>query len=47
MQQRSDELQAQAVALVRQYGFLLPKPVKQFLTNLADFLNWQTLKGQL
>lgn len=43
---RDNELQARAVALVRQYGFFLPKPVKAFLGELADFLNWDDLKKE-
>ncbi|HEX8611948.1 MAG TPA: hypothetical protein VF800_11735 [Telluria sp.] len=42
-----DELQAQAVALVKQYGFFLPKPAKMFFGKLADFLNWYKLKEVL
>jgi len=40
-------LEAKACALVRQYTFLLPRQVKDFMRELADHLNWQHLKGQL
>jgi hypothetical protein len=43
----NEELQAEAIALVRQYGWILPQPVRAFLTKLADFLNWQDLKKEL
>jgi hypothetical protein len=44
---RSDELQRQAVVLFKQYGFFLPKPVRKFFGELADFLNWQDLKKEI
>ncbi len=40
-------LQAQAVALVRQYGLFLPAPAKDFFRKLAEFLQWDNLKGIL
>lgn len=44
---KNDELQGRAVALVRQYGFFLPRPVKEFFHELAAFLNWQDLTKEL
>ncbi len=40
-------LEAEAVALMKQYGFFLPPAAKSFFRKLADYLNWQTLKGSL
>lgn len=45
--QRSNELQAEAVALVKRYRLLLPRPVRDLLAKLADFLNWDNLKKEL
>lgn len=42
---QSKELEREAIALWRQYGFFLPSTVRGFLLRLADFLNWQELKG--
>ena len=44
---KNDELEREATALVRQYKFLLPKPVKEFMRKLADQLGWDQLKGAL
>lgn len=44
---QSEELQRQACALVRQYGFILPSAVRAFMFNLADFLQWDDLKKML
>ncbi|MFL6675872.1 MAG: hypothetical protein ACJ8LG_21595 [Massilia sp.] len=44
---RGDELQAEAVALVKRYGLFLPAPVRSFLAKMADFLNWDNLKKEL
>lgn len=43
----SQELEREALALWKQYGFLLPSQVKSFLRKLAGFLNWQQLQGVL
>jgi hypothetical protein len=43
----SKELERQACALINQYGLWLPAPAKAFFRKLADFLNWQDLKGKL
>lgn len=43
----SNDLQREAVALVKQYRFFLPQAAKDFFRRLADFLNWQDLKGEL
>lgn len=40
-------LEAKACALVRQYSFVLPRQVKDFMKELADHLNWNHLKGML
>jgi hypothetical protein len=44
---KNDELERKALALVRQYKFLLPKPVKEFMRELAEHLGWDQLKGAL
>lgn len=44
---QSNELEREACALVKQYGFFLPSPAKTFLAKMADTLNWHTLKGML
>jgi len=44
---RDSALEAKACALLRQYGFFLPGPAKEFFRELADHLNWQNLKGIL
>jgi hypothetical protein len=45
--QQDGALEAKACALVRQYGFFLPAPVKAFLRELAEHLGWEKLKGAL
>lgn len=40
-------LEAKACALMKQYGFILPGPAKNFFRELANHLNWNTLKGQI
>jgi hypothetical protein len=42
-----EDLERKAVALVKQYGFYLPKPAKVFFRELADFLKWDQLKKEL
>lgn len=44
---RDSALEAKACALMKQYGFFLPGPAKEFFRELADHLNWQHLKGIL
>lgn len=44
---KNEELEREAVALVKQYGFFLPKPAKEFFKRLAEFLGWENLKGTL
>jgi hypothetical protein len=41
------DLEREAVALVKQYGFFLPGPVKLFLRKLADHLQWHELKKRV
>jgi hypothetical protein len=41
------ELEREAVALIKQYGFFLPAPAKAFFRKLAIFLNWQELTKEL
>jgi hypothetical protein len=43
----SEQLEQQAVDLVKQYRIILPASVKGFLRALADHLNWTRLKGVL
>lgn len=38
------ELEREAVALVNQYGFFLPGPVKAFLRKLAVVQKWANLE---
>lgn len=44
---KSEELEREAVALVNQYRWALPKPAKEFFKRLAEHLGWQNLKGTL
>lgn len=41
---KDSAMEAKACALMKQYGFFLPKPAKEFFRELAEFLNWQQLK---
>jgi hypothetical protein len=43
----SEQLEREAIALVNQYGFWMPPPVKAFLKKMAAHLNWNELKGKL
>lgn len=43
----SQELEREAVALVRQYGWALPAPAKKFFRRLAEFLQWDDLKKEI
>jgi capsule polysaccharide modification protein KpsS len=43
----SDQLEREAIALVKQYGFFLRGPVKDFFRKLATHLNWQHLTKEL
>lgn len=43
MDNTSIELERRAVALFKQYGLFLPRPVKEFFRDLAAHLNWQDL----
>lgn len=47
MTTESQELERQAMALVKQYGLFMPAPIKEFLKKLATYLQWETLKGTL
>jgi hypothetical protein len=40
-------MEAKACALMKQYGFFLPGPAKEFFRELANHLNWNTLKGNI
>jgi hypothetical protein len=44
-----NELQREAVALVKQYGhvFIFAPAVRRFFVGLADFLNWYDLQKAL
>lgn len=44
MSNKNAQLEARAVAMFKQYGLFLPRPVKDFFSELAEFLNWQDLK---
>jgi hypothetical protein len=39
----SNELQAEAVALVKQYKIWLPTPIRKFLIKLSDAVGWAQL----
>ena len=41
--EQGQALEREAVALYRQYGFILPPPAKAFFRKLAIFLQWQDL----
>jgi hypothetical protein len=43
----SEFLEREAVQIYRQYRFVLPAKVKQFLAAVADFNNWQQLKNEV
>lgn len=43
----ADELERQAVALIKQYGLFLPAPAKAFFKRLAVHLKWATLEKSL
>jgi len=43
----SQELEREAVALIRQYGLFLPKPAKAFFKRLAVHLKWNQLEKSL
>ena len=43
----SDELEREAMALIRQYGLFLPKPAKAFFKRLAVNLKWKKLEEML
>ena len=43
----AEELEREAVALIKQYGFLLPKPAKAFFKRLAVHLKWNQLEQAL
>jgi hypothetical protein len=44
---KDSALEAKACALLKQYGFLLPKPAKEFFGELAVHLNWKALTAIL
>lgn len=44
---KNAELEREAVTLIKQYGFFLPKQAKEFFKRLAEHLGWQNLKGTL
>jgi hypothetical protein len=44
---KGSELEAKACALMKKYGFFLPRPAKEFFRELADFLQWNELKKEL
>lgn len=44
---KESALEAKACALMRQYGFFLPGPAKEFFRELAEHLHWTNLKAQL
>jgi hypothetical protein len=44
---KDSALEAKACALMKQYGFLLPKPAKEFFGELAVHLEWTALMAIL
>ncbi|HYD63316.1 MAG TPA: hypothetical protein VEC35_23370 [Noviherbaspirillum sp.] len=40
----SKELEREAIALLKQYGFLLPAAVRGFMRRLAVHLKWDELQ---
>ncbi len=44
---KNEELEREAVALIKQYGFFLPKPAKEFFKRLAIHLKWNQLEKAL
>jgi hypothetical protein len=40
---KDSTLEWKACALIKQYGFFLPAPAKEFFRELAAHLNWQHL----
>jgi hypothetical protein len=40
----NEEMERKACALWQQYGFFLPKTVREFFNELAEFLGWENLK---
>jgi len=42
-----DELEREAVALVKQYGWALPKAAKEFFNRLAEHLGWENLAKEI
>jgi hypothetical protein len=44
---KSEEIEAQAVDLWREYRFFLPGKVKKFLRDVAEFCQWEKLKKEL
>lgn len=43
----SEQLEREAIALVKQYAWVLPAPAKAFFKRLAKHLNWANLEGIL
>ena len=44
---KGNELEARAVGIYRLYKGFLPKAVKNFFSELAEFLKWEKLKKEL
>jgi hypothetical protein len=42
-----DELEAEAVQLVKQYRLFMPAPIKGFLLKIATRLEWHYLKREM
>ena len=43
----SEQLEREAITLIRQYGLFLPKPAKAFFKRLAVYLKWNQLEKSL
>lgn len=43
LNEKSAELEAEAVALVRQYKILMPTAIRRFMVKLSGYLGWNDL----
>lgn len=47
LSEQGAKLEKQAVAMIRQYKFLLPAAAKTLFKDLAEFMGWENLKKEL
>jgi len=43
----SDDLEREAIALLKKYGVFMPPAVKEFFKKVAAFNGWKELEGML